>query len=302
MHKDKKEIAFVFDSSLIESAWYGNTVFECILPALNKESTYSILCGDIIADSLPKNIAEKAILGTLIRFHETTFRHPTQYYVVYINNLSERQLNLLIQALSKMPFFIGYADMTFSSSLKTVLAHSLINLGIKHRDTMILQHEADREDQENVNNSGYNWEGNGFAVKSISDMYFGLFLSYKIESLMSDHEDLRYSLSAIYSNTGDAFTLPISVLENKLLYLKENKSGIMEKLQLKDYSTKELESLIKKSVQRSYFYNLDYLEEYGVPKFNISLELVANSGEMRKVLVALKYSKQNEALELITMY
>lgn len=85
VHKDKKEIAFVFDSSLIESAWYGNTVFQCILPALNKESTYSILCGDIIADSLSKDIAEKAILGTLIQFHETVFRHPTQYYVVYIN-------------------------------------------------------------------------------------------------------------------------------------------------------------------------------------------------------------------------
>ena len=114
VHKDKKEIAFVFDSSLIEIAWYGNTVFECILPVLNKESTYSILCGDIIADSLPKDIAEKAILGTLIRFHETKFRHPTQYYVVYINNLSERQLNLLIQALSKMPFF-KFAENNISS-------------------------------------------------------------------------------------------------------------------------------------------------------------------------------------------
>ena len=60
----------------------------------------------------------------------------------------------------------------------------------------------------------------------------------------ADREDLRYSLSAIYSHTGDAFTLPISVLKNKLLYLKENKSDVMEKLQLKDYSTKELESLI----------------------------------------------------------
>ena len=52
-HKDKREAAFIFDSAAIEDPWYGNTVFERLLPALNKESTYSILAGDIIADGLP---------------------------------------------------------------------------------------------------------------------------------------------------------------------------------------------------------------------------------------------------------
>lgn len=210
-------------------------------------------------------------------------------------NLSNEQCSKVIQD--------EFAELKRKLLLKSIdytkLKSALIPV---HKDTMILQHEADREDQENVNNSGYNFEGNGFAIKSINDMYFGLFLSYKIESLISDPENLMYSLSAIYSHTGNAFSLPVSILENKLVYLKENKSGIMEKLQLKDYSTDELESLIKNSSQRSYFYNLDYLEEYGVSKFNISLELVTITGEMRKALVALKYSKPNEALELITMY
>lgn len=147
VHKDKKETAFIFDSSLIESNWYGNVVFKGLFPALNKESTYSILCGDIIADRLSLATSREIIFENLIQFHATVFKHPTQYYVVYINNLSNTQQEAIIEALSRQKFFVGYADMTFHSRLKTLLAYLLINLRIKHQDTIILQHEADREDQ-----------------------------------------------------------------------------------------------------------------------------------------------------------
>ncbi|WP_326975583.1 hypothetical protein [Caproicibacter sp. BJN0012] len=302
VHKDKKEVAFIFDSTLIQSNWYGNVAFQSILPALNKESTYSVLCGDIIADTIPLGISEEIVFENLVQFHSTIFKHPTQYYVIYINNLSNAQFEAIIDALSNLAFFVGYVNMTFSSRLKTILAYSLVNLGIKYKDTMILQHEADRDDAENVNNCGYDFEDFGFSVKSINDMYFGLFLSYKIEALFADPEDLKYSMNAIYSNITSAFELPVSVLEKKLLYLKEKKAAIMEKLGLQDYSTEELAHLIKNCIRKSYFYNLEYLEEYNVPKFNISLELKTLEGKMRKVLVALKYSPTNMGLELITMY
>ncbi|MEL7647295.1 MAG: hypothetical protein AAGU76_04340 [Sedimentibacter sp.] len=302
VHKDKKEAAFIFDSSLIENCWYGNVVFKSLLPALNKESTYSILCGDIIADRIPLDISKEIIFENLVQFHSTVFKHPIQYYVIYINNLSDAQLEAIIEALSSQVFFVGYVDMTFSSRLKTILAYSLVHLGIKYQDTMILQHEADREDDENINNCGYDFENYGFSVISINDMYFGLFLSYKIEALFADPEDLKYSMNAIYSNVTSAFELPVSVVEKKLLYLKEKKAAIMEKLGLQDYSTEELAHLIRDCITKSYFYNLEYLEEYNVPKFNISLELKTVEGKLRKVLVALKYSPSNMGLELITMY
>ena len=85
VHKDKYEIALVFDSQLIESDWYGNDVFEHVLPSLNKESTCSILCGDIIADYLPCEIVFQILMNDMVQIHPTTFRHPTQYFVVYIN-------------------------------------------------------------------------------------------------------------------------------------------------------------------------------------------------------------------------
>lgn len=302
VHKDKKEFAFIFDSSLIQSNWYGNAAFQSILPALNKESTYSILCGDIIADTIPLEISKEIFFENLVQFHFTVFKHPTQYYVIYINNLSNAQSKAIIDALSNLAFFVGYADMTFSSRLKTILAYSLVHLGIKYKNTMILQHEADREDTENINNCGYDFESHGFSVKSINDMYFGLFLSYKIEALFTDPEDLKYSMNAIYSNVVSAFELPVSVLEKKLLYLNEEKTAIMKKLGLQDYSIEELALLIKDCIRKSYFYNLEYLEEYNVPKFNISLELKTREGKMRKVLAALRYVPSNMGLELITMY
>lgn len=39
-HKDRYEIAFIFDSSKIVSVWYGYTVFLELVPTLNKESTW----------------------------------------------------------------------------------------------------------------------------------------------------------------------------------------------------------------------------------------------------------------------
>ena len=302
VHKDRKETAFIFDSSLIEDAWYGNVVFHHLLPGLNKESTYSILEGDIIAERIPLNVSKEIIFEKLVQFNFTNFQHPSQYYVVYINNLTESQQNNIIEALRNQAFFVGYVDMTFSSRLKTLLAYSLTYRGIKHRDIIILPHEEDREDEENINNCGYPFEDYGFSVKSISEMYYTLFLSYKIEAAFADPMDLSYSINAIYSNIKSVFKLPVFVSGEKLLYLKEKKTAIMEKLGLMEFSTEELSDLIKERIKKGYFYNLEYLEAYHVPKFNLSLELKTSEGNLRKVLVALKYSTEQKRLELVTMY
>ena len=46
--KDRFEICFVFDTNKIEDYGYGQYIFEKLIPLLDKESTYSILCGDYI--------------------------------------------------------------------------------------------------------------------------------------------------------------------------------------------------------------------------------------------------------------
>lgn len=300
-HKDKYEIALVFDSTLIDSDWYGYDVFEHILPTLNKESTCSILCGDIIADNLSSDIVYKMMFSDMKQFHPTIFRHPTQYFVVYINNLTARHKDNIVSFLEFYAPFIGYVDTTLNGYFKSLISRTLVHLCIKHKDIIILQHEDDIEDKENINNCGYSFEKYGFKYISIKQMYFGLFLSYKIESLIADTEDLNYSMWAIAPNY-EADTLNVYVDECKIQYLNTSKTNLMEKLNLKNYSSNELENLIKNQLDRTYYYNLEYLEQYNTPKFNVSLDLQTVDNKIRKVLVALKYSEQNNRFELITMY
>lgn len=302
VHKGRMETAFLFDTSLMEEPWYGNVVFHHLLPSFHKESTYSILDGDLIAKNIPLSVSKEIIFEHLVQFHFTRFQHPSQYYVVYINNLTESQRNEMLEALREQIFFVGYVDTTFSSRLKTLLAYSLTHRGIKHRDLILLPHEDDRDDGENINHCGYPFEEHGFSVRSIGEMYFTLFLSYKIEAAFADPMDLSYSINSIYANVSSVFQLPVFVSEEKLLYLKERKTAVMERIGVIELSAEQLSRLIEERIKKGYFYNLEYLEAYQVPKFNLSLELKTSEGTLRKVLVALKYSTQQTRLELITMY
>lgn len=302
VHKDHYEIAFIFDSSKIECSWYGRTVFSALIPALNKESTYSILAGDIIADSLDQTMIRQLLLTNLEKYHETVYKHSTQYFVVYINNLTKKQIDEILNTLVSEEYFIGYVNMTFGSFLKTILAHCLQPHAIKHKNIILQPHEADRCDDENINISSYPYEDNGFIIKSINDNYFGLLLSYKIESLYTDDEDLSFSLNAIYPSYQSALELPLLIPEAKLTYLMTEKRDIFSSLGLVDYTIDELRQVIVDRIKQSYLYNLEYLEKYNVPKFNVSLELNTLSGGIRKVIVSLKYLTESNQLQLVTMY
>ena len=98
------------------------------------------------------------------------------------------------------------------------------------------------------------------------------------------------------------FALPISIPEAKLVYLKKEKSEILNRIGIIDYSTEDLSKLINEKIEKSYLYNLEYLEEYSVPKFNVLLILDSIAGHKRKVLVSLKYIVESKQLQLITMY
>lgn len=302
VHKDHYEIAFIFDSSKIDNSWYGYTVFSAIIPALNKESTYSILVGDIIANSLDQATIRQLLLTNLEKRHETVYMHSTQYFVVYINNLTKNQIDEILNTLTNEEYFIGYVDMTFGSILKTILAHCLVPHAIKHRNIILQPHEVDRHDDENINISSYPYEDSGFIIKSINEDYFGLLLSYKIESLYTDDEDLSFSLNAIFPSYQSALELPLLIPEAKLTYLMAEKRDIFSSLGLIDYTTDELRQVIVDRMNQSYLYNLEYLAEYNVPKFNVSLELNTLSGGIRKVIVSLKYITESNQLQLVTMY
>ena len=204
-------------------------------------------------------------MNDMVKIHPTTFIHPTQYYVVYINNLTSFHKETIISSLNAYQAFVGYVDTTFMSIFKSLISRSLMSICIKHKDTMILRHEDDIDDNENINNCGYKFEKYGFKYISVKQMYYDLFLTYKIESILADQEDLDYSIKAIAPHY-------------------------------------ETGTNSNDRINKTYFYNLEYIEKYSTPKFNVSLELETVERKKRKVLVALKYSDNNDSFSLITMY
>src|SRR5437764_1107441 len=99
-----------------------------------------------------------------------------------------RQINLIFGefqkklALKQLDYLsLKPALMNFDSYLKTHLSTVLVRLAIKHKGVVLMGHEDDRDDTEDVNMSGYAWEENGYVCRSIQGLLFGIFLSYKIE-------------------------------------------------------------------------------------------------------------------------
>ena len=46
--QNRREVALVFNTMAIKSAWYGREVMAQVIPLLNKESSHSVLAGDYL--------------------------------------------------------------------------------------------------------------------------------------------------------------------------------------------------------------------------------------------------------------
>ena len=125
--KDKYEACFVIDSTQIASSDYGYHVFEKLIPLLDKESTYSILCGDYI-DFLYKyrsdsqHILHSEMNNVLARCHKSNYKHSGQFYLIYINRLTGSQRLKIVEGLYPYSWFTGFADVTHSSCFKSYIS------------------------------------------------------------------------------------------------------------------------------------------------------------------------------------
>lgn len=303
--RQRREIAFVFDTLEIESDWYGNDVFKHLIPLLEKESSHSILVGDYL--DRPGQIEEvfDAFEESVLLNKNVEFQHPTQFYIVYINNLSDAMVEKIDEGLSEYKGYVGLADMTYSSRFKVYLSTMLVNLCVKHKKIILQGHEPDRDNSENVNMIGYPFEENGFKCCSLSDDLMGVLLSYKIERpVFSGFEsDTHFSLNSVTVNPLPIDNFEIKIDDAKLDYLKREKAGSMSRAGLASVDNSELAAIIRAKVNSSYIYNLSYNKDYNVIKFNVILEIGADqdSGSTR-LLASLAYQPSEKVLRLITLY
>lgn len=300
---DRHEAAFLFDSHAFNSNLYGRETFNCLLPLFDPRSTHSILHGDLIGND-QQLIFE--ILQESVRWVRSyTFRHSTLMYCVYVNHLTEPQLERIRAGLYSCSAYLGYVDMTFESRAKLFLSTTLSSFIVKKGQTLIIGHEDDRSNDENINITYYPLEDFGHKLVSLQGRYFSIFLAYKIERpVFNEFEtDTELSLNAISNDVVlfDGFDVVLD--ENKYQYLLNNKHGKLQQAGLTgDFTREMITALIKAKLNANYIYNLEYRGAHDVMKFNLQIQIPRPFGYPARLTVALEYIPKERVLRVITLF
>ena len=304
---DRNEGAFVFDRDKIQSGSYGREVFDRLLPALDRRASHSVLCGDYIGDTeiqdtLYTEFCERVDFARLCEWTRSN-----QFFIVYINNLSDQMVNYLRSALSPYEGYVGFADCNSPSFFKTYLSMILSNCFLKGGGTIIQGHEDDVANTESINMLGYSFEEYGYECKSLQSMFYGLFLAYKIERAVhcGFESDAVFSLNAISKTVLplEECEVEVEVEENKLQYLMEEKRGSLKNAGMISVTKDELQMKIRERLASNYIFNMAYAEAHQTMKFNTVLNFTrTDTGRLVKLTAALEYKPFEKRLRLITMF
>ena len=299
---DRQEAAFIFDSTAFDSGLYGRETFQHVLPLLEPKTTQSLLVGDLLGED--QHLIVEILRESMVLSRSFTFKHSTLLYCVYINNLSDAALQRLHQGLASCPAYLGHIPTTFGSRAKTYISLSVGSFVLKSGKTLIVAHEDDRDNAENINITFYPLEDFGYKVASLQGVYFSIFLAFKIERPTFDsfQIDTELALNAISDEVAlfDNFTVLLD--EAKHGYLINEKLGKLKKAGLEAADRDYIAALIQSLLSANYIYNLAYLEEHDVMKFNLMLEVQRSTGYPTRMMVALEYLPAKQALRVITLH
>ena len=299
---DRHEATLVFDSRLAGSNMYGREMFNRLLPLLDARTTQSILVGDLTGDD--QRLIFEILRESMVLARSFTFKHATLLYSVYINNLTEAALTRLHQGLGAFDAYLGFIPTTFLSRAKIYASTSMASFLLKKGRTLIMAHEDDRPNSEDINITQYDLEQCGYKVASLQSMYFSIFLAYKIERPVFkwDNADIEISLNAISSDVRPLDEFTVLLDEAKHGYLLNEKLGKLQKAGLAKTDRIQIESIIQAKVSRSYVYNLVYLDQHDVMKFNIMLEIDRPDGHPTRMTAALEYIPERKTLRVLTLH
>jgi hypothetical protein len=178
---DRHEAGFIFDSTATDTCSYGAEVMSHVLPLLGLESTQSVLVGDLIASNDAQEFVFSLLQHWLVRVRSFEYKHSTLLYCVYITNLTDASLKRIHEGLQSFAAYLGFIPTTYSSPAKTYLSTTLVNMFLRRERVILLAHEDDRSNDENINITLFPFEEAGYQIRSIQQHDFSHFLSYKIE-------------------------------------------------------------------------------------------------------------------------
>ena len=245
-----------------------------MLPLYDKRTTQSVLGGDIIGE-------DQDLIFDILKESLVLARSA-----VYVNNLSDFALQKFHKTLSEYPAYVGYIPCTFASRARSYLSTILVNAFLKYENIILMAHEPDRSNKEDVNLLSYPFEKYGYTVRSLQEPYFEIFLSYKIERpvVQGFEVDTEMSILAVSKDFFPLKEFEVKVEEAKHEYLlQSNKSGILKKAGIQDLNSLDLAQLILSKISAGYIYNLRKKKhnKETVVKFNLMVEVPHHDSDIR---------------------
>jgi len=124
----RREIALVFDRKAISSDWYGYDIFKRLIPLFDRKSNHSVLAGDYLGKNENQSMLFTAMNKVITLRRDVDFEHSTQFFIVYINNLTDMMVRRFDEGLAGYKAYVGYADTTYSSIFKFLISTMLVNV------------------------------------------------------------------------------------------------------------------------------------------------------------------------------
>ncbi|WP_207458754.1 hypothetical protein [Azospirillum sp. SYSU D00513] len=301
----RREIALVFDTEH-NNGWYGWEIFNEVIPLFDKGSKHSVLAGDYLPlDGLSKAVLLDAMEEAVNLVRSTTAHYVNQYFIVYINNLTDAMVSKFDNNLRNYRPYIGMADMTYGSKFKHLLSFMLPDAFIKHGKIIIQGCENDSYDDVDYNTKGWAFEENGYVCRSIRDELYGTLLSYKIERpiLRGADIDTFMSLNSIELHPVPIDDFKIELAAAKAEYIRNHNASASALSGINLLSDDALKELIREKIRGSYIYHMSYLYEHDVRKFNVMIEIVPpHNGRPVRMRASLEYKPSDGCLRVITLY
>lgn len=217
--KDKMEIAFVFDANLIEVN-HGH-IYDTLKIILNtigrgsKKSTYAILGGDIPY----RHGTARALEKTLTRIIKNSISE-SDFFVIYFNNLSRKQLDDINANLVNYNHYLGYVFVNQDSLFKRVIAGCLQQICLISKDRAII--ESDPEASNETNNPFCDLLKEYYDVAIVNEKNYGTFLAHAITSVFQDIKNVSLHVNAIYPQPINYSIDNIIITQEKIDYLKND--------------------------------------------------------------------------------
>lgn len=297
---NKNEICLFFDASkTIDKSVYGVEIMDEVIPLLKEVGTCSVLHGDYIWN---KNENKISTLEESIHYVNYANLREARIFCVYINNLTENMFESIKAELLNYSVYVGFVDTTRASFVKWYLS-SMLSGFIKYKNLIIMGHEDDRDNSENVNMTIYPFPKYEFTSVSLQDKFFSPFLSYKIERPVFPGFEIDEEIAFVaLSGESDSFVdYSVEITPDKFKHFKTYKKENLQNAGIDDLSRDELCTLLKQNLRKNYIFRFKKAPDSALC-FGTVVELSRKNKKSYRLTVAMKVDIERKNVNVTSLY